>query len=308
METYRPKYPKKVLTHDMHPVVVFLSTPRCGTQWFAKNLSEVYSDKAIVLHEPIENEYHPKINLGRYDLAGKPKDNPVLNKHLDFIEEVTQRMTYIEVGWPGIAGVSEFYGRFGKRLRLIHLYRNPVNVAASLVTHNWYTGKIKGRYRKAELNPFDGPALLKEYKNRWQDLTLFEKALYYWTEINLRAREAKYRYTDVPFFSLRFEDLFEESEEVKRITLIETLSFMGLDYDSRMLEAIDAHHDNFRSRTTYKIDWNDIFGHPQTLALAKKLGYHFDSDMDLSRYKERSLFKRYKRIVNAVLSGSFGIG
>lgn len=307
MEKNKPIYQQKSLKQITHPVVVFLCTPRCGTQWIAKNLSEIYSDKAIVLHEPIENDYNPKMNLGRYDLPAQPKDNPVLNRHLDFIDDVTQEMNYIEVGWPGIAGISEFYQRFGERLKLIHLYRNPVKVAASLVTHNWYTGKIKDRSRKAELNPFDDTALLKEYRDKWQDLNLFEKSLYYWTEINLRAIEAKNRYAEIPFYSLRFEDLFEETDEIKRIALIETLSFMGLDYDNRMLKATNSHHDHYHSKTFYKIDWNDIFDHPQTIALAKKLGYRFDREIDLSRYRKKSLFNRFRHGMRSTVNRCFGL-
>src|SRR5699024_5394858 len=140
------KYDQGMSTNHMHSVIVFLCTPRCGTQWFGKNLSELYSEKAIVLHEPLENDYDIKNNLGRYEatdsklMTANKIGNQAVSKHFDFIEEVTQQMNYIEIGWEGIAGISAFHRRFGNRLKLVHLYRNPIYVAASLVTHNWYTG------------------------------------------------------------------------------------------------------------------------------------------------------------------------
>src|SRR5690625_2964643 len=294
----------------IHSVIVFLCTPRCGTQWFGKNLSELYSDSAIVLHEPLGNHYDLKNNLGRFN--GSPGktvnqiDNPAISKHFDFIEEVTQQMNYIEIGWPGIAGVSAFHRRFGDRLKLVHLYRNPVYVAASLVTHNWYTGRLQERFEKAELNPFDDAAFLKEYKNRREDLNVFEKSLYYWTEINLRALEIKYRYPGTPFYGLRFGDLFDQEKEKSRITLMEFLSFMGLPFEDKMMEALDVRYDNYQSRSVYTIDWKDIFGHPQTVALANRLGYRFDKEIDLSRYKKRRPFKRFYLKMRTLLNGSVG--
>src|SRR5699024_2912654 len=258
----------KRLQRTKPSMIVFLCTPRCGTQWLAKNLSEVYSDEAITRHEPTENDYNLRVNLGTTNGRAENKTNTKLEKHFTFIEEITQNKNYIEIAWQSIAEISEFYKRFGDRLKIIHLYRNPVNVAASLVTHNWYTGKPKGRADKSELTPFDAGATLKEYKDCWNDLTYFEKNLYYWTEINLQAIEIKYRYNSTPFYSLKFEDLFEASKEISRITLHELLPFMGLKYNPQMLDALHIRHDNYRYRTVKEINWKNLFNHPQTVALA----------------------------------------
>lgn len=302
------EYSRRVLDQKIHPVTVFLCTPRCGTQWIAKNISEIYADEVNARHEPVENEYYPKINLGRYDLPAEPKENPQLNQHLDFIDDTIQNKNYIEVGWQSIAGIGELYRHFGKQMSLIHLYRNPVNVAASMVTHNWYTGEIEGRFEKAELNPFDNSSLLKDYRNRWDDLTLFEKSLYYWTEVNLRALEIKQRYYGVPFYSLKFEELFEESKVKSRITLIELLSFMGLEYDEKMLEAIDIKYDEYQYKTSVNINWKDIYDHPQTMALANKLGYTFDDEINVSRYKPGPLYKRAIRRFTLIFKSACGKG
>src|SRR5699024_8834210 len=190
-----------------------------------------------------------------------------------------------------IAWFPELYNRFGKSLRLIHLYRNPVHVAASLVTHNWYTGKVEDRFENGALDPFDDASLLRGYRNRWSKLTLFEKSLYYWTEANFRALKIHHGYPELPFYTLQFENLFKKNEGMAWKTLMEISQFMGLDYNAKMLQAIDKQYDKYRYRTTENIDWKKIYNHPQTLRLASELGYTFDSEIDLSRYR-KSLFKR----------------
>lgn len=270
----------------MHPVIIFISTPRCGTQWLAKFLGEIYEDEATVLHEPILYDYYPRLNLGRYELPLQPESNQKLQRHLDFIEEETKQKKYIEVGWQSIAGISEFYHRFRNRLRVIHLYRNPVFVAASLVTIDFYTQKHQDRNEKAILSPFDDVALLDEYKYRWEKLSRYEKSLYYWTEVNLRALEIKYQYGNLPFYSLKFENLFKKNKETSRITLVELLSFMGFNYSKKMLDALNIRHDEYHYKTNSNIDWKKIKDHPQTLALANKLGYRLDEEIELQRYEK----------------------
>lgn len=153
-------------------------------------------------------------------------------------------------------------------------------MGASLVTHSWYTGKIKCRSENLELTPFDVGAMLDEYQDRWDEMSLFEKDLYYWTEINLRALEIKHRYPRIPFYSLKFENVFKGKKEISRITLIELLAFMGLHYNDKMLEALDIKQDIHHSETIVKMDWKKIYDHPQTMALANMLGYALDSKID----------------------------
>lgn len=281
----------------MKSVIIFLCTPRCGTQWFVKNLNKFCGNEVKVLHEPLYSEYLLKENLGRYNSA-ELKINHKLNNHFASINEVTQNKSYIEVGWPTISVIPEFYKKFGERLKLIHLYRNPVKVGASLVTHNWYTGKIEDRSENLELNPFDIASILDEYQSRWNEMSLFEKNLYFWTEINLRALEIKHRYPRIPFYSLKFENLFKGNKELSRITLVEILAFMDLNYNDKMLEALDIKQDKYHYKSTVKMDWKKIYEHPQAMALANKLGYTFDSEIDLSRYKRMP----YKRVIGKMKS------
>lgn len=277
----------------MKPVIIFLCTPRTGTQWLAKNLGDNYSDQAIIEHEPIENDYYLKLNLGRYTPPLLPENNPSLSSHLDFINEIIKDKIYIEVGWQSIGGIAELYSKFGKHLKFIHLYRNPLKVAASMLTHTWYKGKVEDRFKKSAITPYDEMSLLKEYKYRWANLDLFEKSLYYWTEVNLRAIEIKHYFNDIPFYSLKFEELFSDKTEISRISMISTLSFLGLGFNKKMLESVNVTYDKYNFKTQLEIDPNKISDHPQTIALASKLGYSFDGSINLSRYKDPSFFERF---------------
>lgn len=98
----------------MKSVVLFLCTPRCGTQWFAKNIDEFYGEEIKVIHEPLGRDYFLKENLGRYN-SSELKINHTLNEHFDFIDEITKDKTYIEVGWPTTSVIPEFHNKFGER-------------------------------------------------------------------------------------------------------------------------------------------------------------------------------------------------
>jgi hypothetical protein len=284
----------------MRSVIVFLTTPRCGTQWFFKNLREHYKKEITVLHEPIKYEYNLKLNLGNYDSILKPENNQKLEEHFDFVDNETQNKIYVEIGWQSIAGVSKFHEKFKDRLKFVHLYRNPINVAASLVTHNWYAGLDIERSEKAELTPFDPGASLTFYKDRWNHLDYFEKSLYFWTEINLRAIEIKNRYSSIPFFTLKFENIFNTNTESSRISLHELLPFIGLEYKEEMLRSIQIKYDNHKQRTYNKIDWKLINKHNQIIELSNKLGYQHDSNINLKRYKRVGSIGLLKRVIRKI--------
>lgn len=269
------------------PIIIFLCTPRCGTQWFFKNLSEIYANKAVVTWEPILYEYYLRKNLGKIGTDLKPSENIVLEKHLSYIEETSKKSIYIEIGWQSIAGISKLYDRFSDRLRIVHLYRNPIKVGASLVTHRWYSDNnpVVDRAELAELKPFDDGAQLKEYSKIWDSLNMYEKSLYYWTEVNFCSLAIKNRYTSLPFYSLKFENIFQKEKEAARLYLNELIAFFGLKYDEELIRRLDIRFDNYRNKTNERINWKSIYEFPQTVALAIRLGYDLNKEFDVSRYK-----------------------
>lgn len=257
----------------------FLSTGRCGTQWLQKTLSAVYRDKAKVTHEPVRAAYSAK----RYLRAGN--FDPLLSsgriaRHLASIKETLETKRYIETGWPGYAVLPFFIGQLEDRVRIVHLVRHPVNAALSMATHKPYGRPdwIKG----FALTPFDRGIVQKELASAWPTMNSYEQCLFWWTEINLYALELQELYPDIPFFFLRYEDLFGADGEAMKALV----AFMGLGY----VPTLEAHKaktvDKFQFKS-YPVDWTLIFKYPKTVALAERFGY------DLGEFPTQKITARY---------------
>lgn len=124
----------------MNHATFFITTARSGTQWLAHNLSVHYQNELRAAHEPIGYAYRPKVYLRARERLDELSALPAVRKHLDDIHRVLQTRSYIEVGFPAFAMAPLLVRELGAQLRLVQLVRNPVRIAASLVTHRWYQG------------------------------------------------------------------------------------------------------------------------------------------------------------------------
>src|SRR5262245_31125968 len=122
----------------MARIVLFLSTTRSGTQWLAAQLAAVYSDLAIVKHEPLHMEYRPNQFLRAFDRLDEMSRLPEVAAHLRKIASLAEEQLYIEIGWGNYAAVPLFLKTFPGRLQIVHLTRHPVHMALSGVTVNYY--------------------------------------------------------------------------------------------------------------------------------------------------------------------------
>lgn len=248
--------------------IFFLSTGRCGTQWLQKALAATYPDAAVVTHEPIRGAYAPKLNLRAYDKLDELLSSPEVSGHLSFIGETLKSKTYIETGWPCYPALPLFIDRLDGRVRVVHLVRHPVFVAMSLATHKVY--EQQGWISRAALSPFDQGVVQKELADDWVRMGMYEKCLFWWTEINLFALELKGRLPNIEFSFVRYEDLFDPDTP----TLENLIRFMGLAYDPSIeefrLKQMDRYH-----RKAPPVDWKLIFKYERTVALAEQFGYEF---------------------------------
>ena len=70
--------------------------------------------------------------------------------------------------------------------------------------------------------------------------------------------------------------------------LQELTTFIGLPFREALVMSLETRVDAFSNQTEIDIDWRQVFKHPQTVALAHKLGYTFDGIEDealQSRYR-----------------------
>jgi hypothetical protein len=263
------------------PIVVFLTTGRCGTQWLARNLARVYAAEAVVTHEPLGPYYRPR------DLFRREAPPPVVvADHLDRIGEVAQDRTYIETGWPLFAAIPSFATRF-KTLKIVHLTRHLVPTTVSHMVHQCYYGSPRDDdyTRLAALDPSIETVFQCEPAEAWERRSPFEKCLFWCTEVHLYARELQETRPDLPMHRVRAEDIFAGSERALR----GLTEFLELPYDETLARRSDQRVDEWHHRTDLDFDWRDIFKHDASLGVCEELGY------DLEEIADRELAGRYRR-------------
>jgi hypothetical protein len=199
---------------------------------------------------------------------------------------------------------------FGERLRIIQLVRHPARVAASIVTHKWYVPGARADIEAAvALSPSDGGVHLREYQGRWNRMSEFEKALFFWAEVHLYGLEVEATFPAVPFARVGFEDLLSE-----RDARAELARFLCVPYRPALDAAPSHREDRYRRQTVTRIDFDKVHSHPVVAGLARRFGYEVSSaamQKFLSRYKKDRLatVRRYIRAALrkfAVAVGSLG--
>lgn len=259
----------------MHQATFVLSTGRCGTQWLAEALGQVFADQLRVEHEPLHLGYRPRERLAQH---APPIE---VQRHLDAIEDTLRHQPYLECGHPCWSTLPWIAQRLAGRIRVIHLVRHPVPTALSWLTHQAYQPPMLPHLpEKILLSPFDAGVRFPEYRQRWQALAPFEKCLYYWLEVNALglAMEAK---GGLPWLRLRFEDLFAADG------LVQVLGFLGLSQAPRLDALRGERIDRHRSVLAAPERVTALAEHPEIAALAEALGYAMDC-MD-----EPALLQRY---------------
>lgn len=251
---------------DRKPAIFFLSTGRCGTQWLQQALAATYPDEAVVTHEPARGAYDQKSYLRAYDRLDELLSSEEVSRHLAFLDDTLKSKTYIETGWACYPALPLIADRVGGNIRIVHLVRHPVHVALSLVTHRVY-----GRddwISRAALSPFDHGVVQKELADDWARMGMYERCLFWWTEINLYALELRERLSGVEFAVFRYEDVFGPDEQ----PLVDLTRFLGLAYDPSLSELRSKTVDKYHWKTP-AVDWTQVLRFPRTLALAKQFGY-----------------------------------
>jgi hypothetical protein len=272
----------------VNKTIFVISTGRCGTQWLAAALQRLCGDAAEVTHEPLHLSYAPRVMLGAADPSNLELAlaKPILD-HMARIETTLAKRMYIECGHPLWSTLPYLLRRFAGRACVVHLVRHPVPTAWSWVAQQAYCPPLAPHLRMKELlTPFDRGVHFNSYSSRWPTLHPYEKALYYWAEVNafaLRLADA----VDVPWLRVRFEELFAPE------TLHKVLALAGISASDAASEADDRMLDAFHCQAGLWCDPAVIAQHPDVVAIAARLGYDaltFDAEKLRQRYA-KTLFR-----------------
>jgi hypothetical protein len=274
----------------------FISTGRCATQWVHKTLADAFPDTAVVTHEPILAAYNPRRFLRAGDRLPELLQDPVVAEHIAMIRRTLgEGRPYVEAGWPCYPALPLLVGELGGRVNFVHLVRNPVFTAFSLATHLVYDRD--DWIASGAITPDDPGVVQKELASSWKKMGMYEKCLFWWTEINLYGLDLRREHPTVPYLLVRYEDLFAPGEPA---TLRRMVEHCGLAFTAELAAARARTVDDFRQKAE-PADWELIFRYPRTVSLARELGYPLDAaqsatieDRVSSRYQVHGLRERVR--------------
>jgi hypothetical protein len=247
----------------MTEALFVLSTGRCGTQWLASMLQQICGNSATVMHEPLGDDYAPREMLSAGDPAKLTAAlaEPIL-AHVDEIEAVLESRSYIECGHPSWSSIPYLIERFARRIRVVHLVRHPVPTAWSWVTQTAYCPPMGPHVReRVLLSPFDEGIRLKSFRDGWAGITPYEKALFYWAEVNTFGLNLGRR-VSVPWMQVSIEDLLR-GDALPRL-----LAFAGIDAAAAVVGVVDE----YRAHSEFWCDSGLITRHAEVLTVARELG------------------------------------
>ena len=271
----------------------FISTGRCATQWMTDKLSTHYHDLAVVKHEPFQIEYEPRFYFNAYHRKKEVNFSHAIEDHLAFILNTIQDFSYIETGWPVYGALPFILSRLQGRVKVVHLYRHPIRVAASLATKNVYS---KGAWSDAvAISPSDYGVTQGDLEGlKWNSMSQFEKCLFWWTEINQFALDLQRNFESIPWLTLKYEKVFSENSknELRRL-----VNFLSLPERESFFNSLSQKTDNYSSKSPKTINFQAIEKYPKVFELMDKLEYEYE-DSNISEIKKRyemSFWQRWIR-------------
>ncbi len=238
-------------------------------------------------HEPLTFKYSPR-TLMRSPLPFKEHPNfSVIDTHVHQINDTLRSRAYLETGWPVIGALPLMYDVFGSEVKIVHLTRHPVYSACSMATHGYYlSGRNDGYTAYAILQPSDPGVIHARFNDRWPHMSVFERCLFHWTEINTYALDLRAQLAqNVRWFHARVEDLFDPKSE----RLLELVKFFGLPVRSNFLRSRGERVDQHATVTSLFLNVTHINKHPEAIALASLLGY------DVEEVHDAEIEARYRR-------------
>ena len=222
----------------------------------------------ITRHEPIHDGYLPRKQLDNQSTTEflRHASNELLD-HLEYIKKTIANYNYLETGHPCWSSLRYLSDIFKGQMKMVFLTRNPVAMAKSWMTLGAYSESILPHQKMRTLiSPFDPGVQFEIYKTRWDELSQFEKLIYYWLEVNYHGCKLMSQ-SDVPVLHLKFEDLFCKSK------LKELTNFLEIPFKKGLIDELDHKVDQFNFQIGYTVNQELLNGHPEVQKLMKQLNY-----------------------------------
>lgn len=272
------------ITGDEPVFGVCLNTGRCATVSLSEYFSWNYSDLAFVWHEPFhESLLPPAVHFRRYDELkwswdSEPPCTPKLERIRPFVKLWKQLLdsgkSVLVFGWTIYPFIPLLISAFPSAVRILHLVRHPVAVAASFTNNGMYDAYVERRATSmnVHLDPRVSRTFYPEYRDTWKKLSPFEKNLFRWAEINSYGDELKTLYPDRPFMRRRVEDISKD-------VLNDIAIFFGLpERSGDRIPNFNSQRNRRKSLRPIRDAFNLLSNHVHVIQLAESLGYNCSSE------------------------------
>ncbi len=276
----------------MQTLGVILSPGRCGTRSIAAYLATIDRADLHVYHERLSVEHtEPRRFFRAYDpaLMEQQAAQPEVAAWLAELDAAGPENVTIETGWTAYPLLPLLIERYGERVRVLHLTRHPVKVAASLALHGLYEERRHGELGREPwplIDPASARVFHPELAEAWPELSLFERSLFRVTEINLFGLELRRRHPELAWSTLRVED-FDAG------TVVRLRQFFGLpDGPPEPLPRSNETTRLARGARSVGEEWRRAAGHPWAVSAAEPFGYDL-SPAGLARLAPA--MRRYRR-------------
>lgn len=200
--------------------------------------------------------------------------NPCIDGLLKRWVETSKSGPVVDFGWTMRALAPYFADKLHEQLRVIHLHRHPVSVAASF--------KLIGSYDNFNspdwaITPFHPRAKFPGFQSRWESMSAFEKCLYLWLEVNAFGREFRNRHPHIKFLEVRSDQLFKDDEVLTNVA--EFTGFWARTDKKIERSAKENTYNKFSlERRPVGHEWMNYSRHPEIIDFAEELGYSMDYD------------------------------
>lgn len=273
-------------------VLVTLTMPRAGTTLLDSLARAGYGDGVRSEHEPMQHAARLRrfFRCWEEDRQREALEDPAIGP---FVRGVVAESRPVLLFGNTLSHLAPLFARVaGDRLRLLHLHRDPVVTAASIYVKSrpewWDLDDYDADSHGLRISPYDPHARFVEYRDRWPSMSRFERILYQWLERNAFALEMRERHPEVPFLSVRSEDLFADVDGVfGRIA-----GLAGLEPPGRVDEDRSGRQNRAWGRSLEQSPigerWRAYEDHPRALELARSLGHSVDpaeTERRMERYR-----------------------
>ncbi len=224
-------------TRDVEAYIFMATTGRSGS----KSLARVFeaADNAVTYHEPYPIMFNHFPDLG-YIPEGEERREYFrklfyTKKCINIKRNAIGHRYYVETNHQFIKNFADLAIEYFKdKIRIIHVFRNPVSVASSFfsiesIPDTTPRGIVYAIDPKNENNFVKMDDLLYQ-DGEFKDP--FYKCLWYWYELHTRVKKYKEKYPNVRWHTMHTDDMND------RVKLIEMFDNLGVSYIPEKLEEV----------------------------------------------------------------------